>query len=159
MAVASADLTTTVPLATEAIAAFVGGFVAAEGTFGSSNRGTRFKFAVGLGATDASTCLVLQEYFGCGGIYRWPRRKPHYDDECAFAIQSLVDHIEVTVAFMDVHLPESHKRMQYLVWRAALLEYWEHDAKRRRACTVDGCEAPRRAHQLCRHHLYAARGV
>ena len=36
--------------------------------------------------------------------------KPHYDDECAFAIQSLADHVNVTIPFMDVHLPESHKR-------------------------------------------------
>jgi hypothetical protein len=148
-----------VPPATEPIAAFIGGFVAAEGTFGASDQGTRFKFAVGLGAADAATCVMLQEFFGCGGISRSPRRKPHYDDECAFAIQSLADHIAVTVPFMDAHLPESHKRTQYLVWRAALLEYWEHDAKRKRQCTVVGCDRLRRAHGLCRQHLYAARRV
>jgi len=65
----------------------------------------------------------------------------------------------VTIPFMDAHLPASNKREQYLVWRDRLLEYWEHDAKRVRPCTVDDCDAPRRAHGLCRHHLYAARGV
>jgi hypothetical protein len=102
---------------------------------------------------------VLREFFGCGGIYRYPRRQAHYDDECAFAIQSLKDHVEVTIPFMDAHLPASHKREQYLAWRAALLDYWEHDAKRVRPCTVEGCDRPRRAHQLCRAHLFTARGV
>ncbi|MBM3675088.1 MAG: hypothetical protein FJW88_09055 [Actinobacteria bacterium] len=86
------------------------------------------------------------------------RRRPHYDDEIPFAIRSLRDHLAVTIPFMDVHLPESYKRTQYLAWRAELMEYWEHRAKRVRACTVGGCEAPRRAHGLCRHHLFALRG-
>lgn len=88
-----------------------------------------------------------------------PRRQPHYDDECTFAVQSLSDHVNVTIPFMDAHLPASHKRTQYLVWRGQLLHYWDNDAKRVRACTVEGCDAPRRAHELCRRHLYAARGV
>jgi hypothetical protein len=145
--------------ATEAIAAFVGGFVAAEGTFGAAADKRRFTFAVALGATDAGACFALQEYLGRGGVFRYARRKPHFDDECVFAIQGLQDHVEVTIPFMDVHLPESHKRTQYLTWRAALLDYWEHDAKRVRACTVDGCDRPGRARQLCRAHLFEVRGV
>jgi hypothetical protein len=148
-----------VPPATEDIAAFIGGFVAAEGTFVAADGGRRYTFAVGLGASDAAMCFALQSYLGCGGIFRYKRRKPHYDDECAFAIQSLRDHLRVTIPFMDDHLPVSHKREQYLRWRNQLLEYWEHDAKRVRPCTIEGCAAPRRAHQLCRHHLFAARGV
>ncbi len=147
------------PPATEVTAAFIGGFVAAEGTFTTTTNGSRYRFAVGLGASDAATCFRLQEYFGCGGIFRYTRRKPHYDDECAFAIQGLRDHLRVTIPFMDAHLPESHKREQYLRWRARLSNYWEHDARRVGACTVDGCDRPRRAHGLCRHHLSAARGV
>jgi hypothetical protein len=63
------------------------------------------------------------------------------------------------VPFMDAHLPPSYKREQYLAWRGRLLDYWEHRAKRVRPCTVEGCEKPRRAHGLCRHHLYKQLGV
>ncbi len=88
-------------------------------------------------------------------IFDSPRRKPHYDDESTFVIQSPRQLIDVVVPFMDEHLPPSYKRRQYLQWRARLLDYWEHKAKRVRACTVEGCDKPRRAYGLCRHHLYA----
>ncbi|MGZ4688528.1 MAG: LAGLIDADG family homing endonuclease [Acidimicrobiia bacterium] len=140
-------------------ASFLAGFVAAEGTFGVSGASRRFRFAVGLGATDSTTCYLFRDFLGCGNVYRSPRRKPHYDNECTFAVQSLLDHFEVTIPFMDVHLPESYKRSQYLAWREKLLHYWEHDARRVRLCVVDGCDQPRRAHELCRRHLYAARGA
>lgn len=146
------------PPATDALAALAGGFVAAEGCFTKTGDPPRFTFAVGLGATDAEMCELLHALFGVGHVYTSPRRKAHYDDEVTFAIQSLRDHLEVTIPFMDAHLPESHKRTQYLAWRAELLEYWEHRAKRRRACTVDGCERPRRAHGYCRQHLWTHLG-
>ena len=57
--------------------------------------------------------------------------------------------------FMDEHLPPSHKREQYLVWRAQLLDYWEHQARRRRPCRVEGCAEPTRAKGLCRRHYFA----
>jgi hypothetical protein len=38
--------------------------------------------------------------------------------------------VEVVVPFMDEHLPPSHKRGQYLAWRAELVDYWEHRARR-----------------------------
>jgi hypothetical protein len=145
--------------ATEDAADFIGGFVAGEGTFVCSGTPPRFTFAVGLGATDTATCLRLRSYFACGNVFSYARRKPHYDDECTFSIQSIRDHLRVTIPFMDAHLPVSYKREQYRAWRDRLIEYWEHDAKRVRPCTVDGCDEPRRAHGLCRHHLYAARGV
>lgn len=103
--------------------------------------------------------MSLQSYFGCGSVVTYARRKPHYDDECTFVIQSIRDHVRVTIPFMDAHLPVSYKREQYLGWRTRLIEYWEHDAKRVRPCSVEECDEPRRAHGLCRHHLYAARGV
>ena len=73
---------------------------------------------------------TLHTFFGCGNIYWNPRRKAHYDDECTFAIQSLRDHVNVTIQFMDVHLPVSYKREQYLTWREQLVDYWEHGARR-----------------------------
>ena len=100
--------------ATDAFAAFIGGFVAAEGTFTRTKDARKFTFAVGLGAADAGVCEVLRAFFGTGSVHRHPRRQAHYDDEVTFAIQSLHDHINVLVPFMDEHLPESYKRQQYL---------------------------------------------
>lgn len=153
----SAGGTTTVSLATEAFAPFIGGFVAAEGYFMHITAPPRFRFAIGLGATDAELCEVLRTFFGVGAVYHSPRREAHYDDEVAFVVQGMPQLVDVIVPFMDEHLPESYKRRQYLEWRASLLEYWDHRAKRRRPCTVDDCERPRRAHGLCRRHLWALR--
>ena len=128
MAAGSAGRTTTVSPATE-IADFLGGFFAGEACFlgGPDNR--RFRFQVGLGATDAETCEVARAFLGVGSLVRWPRRKEHYDDEVTFVVRRLHDLVAVVVPFMDEHLPPSHKREQYLVWREALLDYWEHDAR------------------------------
>ncbi len=104
-------------------------------------------------------CEALRDFFGCGSIVDAPRRKPHYDDESAFVVQSLRSLVEVVVPFMDEHLPPSYKRQQYLAWTARLLDYWEHKAKRVRPCTVEGCDEPRRAHGLCRHHRYVVHRV
>lgn len=140
---------------------FLAGFVVAEGSFSGSATGEarRFIFEVGLGATDRAMCERFPEFFGVGFIVESPRRKAHYDDEVAYHATALRDLIDVIVPFMDEHLAPSHKREQYLAWRAELFDYWEHRAKRVRECTVDGCSKPRRAHGLCRHHLYRARGV
>lgn len=155
-AAASADATTTVRPATD-LARYIGGFVAAEGSFTASGSPPTFRFAVGLAAVDRVSCELLSAYFGCGRIQFSPRRKPHYDDETSFVTSSLVELIEVIVPFMDEHLPESYKRIQYLDWRGRLLDYWEHRAKRARPCSVDGCDEPRRAHGYCRHHLWVMR--
>ncbi len=111
-------------------------------------------FEVGLGASDREMCEVLQTFLGVGHIYDSPRRRPHYDDESSFRVQALPELLDVVVPFMDAHLPPSYKREQYLAWRERLLDYWEHRAKRVRPCTVEGCEKPRRAHGLCRQHLF-----
>jgi hypothetical protein len=145
--------------ATRNLSAYVGGFVAAEGTFICIGEPPKFRFAVSLGSADRLSCEALHELFDCGSSYQHPRRQPHYDDEVTFVIRSLKTHLDVTIPFMDVHLPPSYKREQYLAWKAKLLDYWEHRAKRVRPCTVEGCEAPRRAYGLCRHHLYEQRGV
>lgn len=119
----------------------------------------RFRFAVGLGATDRDTCDLFKVFLGVGHVTRSPRRKPHYDDEVTFAVQAQRELVEVVVPFMDEHLPESYKRQQYLEWRAKLFEYLEQGARRRgrRPCTVEDCGEPARAHGLCRHHLWEYR--
>ncbi len=159
-----AGSTTTVPPATE-LAAHLAGFVAAEGCFTGSDglSGGRypskiFAFSVGLGAADRSSCELLQTFFGTGRLVEWPRRRAHYDDEVTFVVRALPDLVGVVVPFMDEHLPPSHKRRQYKAWRANLLDYWEHRARRPRACTVEGCTKPRRAKGLCRGHYYARYG-
>jgi LAGLIDADG endonuclease len=145
--------------ATDETAAFIGGFVAAEGTFVCSGDPPKFTFAVALGAADSDTCIAIQDFLGAGYVHEHARRKAHYDDEVTFAIQSMRQHLEVTIPFMDEHLPPSYKREQYLDWRKRLLDYWEHRAKRVRPCEIEGCEKPRRAHGLCRGHLYVFHGV
>lgn len=108
----------------------IGGFVAAEGTFAvaflTGARGaTRpsFTFAVALGALDRSTLELLQQYFGVGRVRDYPRRREHHDDSAVFAVRAFADLVDVIAPFMDAHLPPSHKRAQYLAWRAQLLAY------------------------------------
>lgn len=120
--------------ATEPLAAWIGGFVAAEGCFvrGVLPTKERFTFQVGLGAADTPTCELLRAFFGVGRIVTYSRRRPHYDDEVAFVVTRQCDLIEVVVPFMDEHLPPSHKQIQYEAWRSDLLDYWDHHARRRR---------------------------
>jgi len=140
--------------ATESLADFIGGFVAAEGCFtGYGDR--RFRFSVGLGAIDAGMCELRYDALSVGSLVRSPRRKPHYDDEVQFTVQATRDLVEVVVPFMDAHL--SYKREQYLERRGRLLEYWEHRFRRRKQCVVDDCDAPARAHGYCRKHLWQFR--
>lgn len=135
---------------------FLGGFVAAEGTL--VHTGRRFAFRVSLGAQDAATCEMFLACLRVGSISTAPRRTAHYDDEVSYAVQSLRELVEVVVPFLDEHLPASYKRQQYLAWRAELLDHWQHRARRRRPCTMHGCDRPRRAKGLCRRHYYAAYG-
>lgn len=140
------------------LAVYLAGFVAAEGCFTSADAGSRFTMAVGLAAVDSISSELMLAYFGVGHITHSSRRQTHYDDEVCFAVRSLPELVGVIVPFMDEHLPPSYKRIQYEVWRTRLLEYWEHDAKRVRTCTIEGCDRPRRAKRLCRAHYYAAFG-
>jgi hypothetical protein len=99
-------------------------------------------------------CEVAAEMLGVGHVHRSPRRKPHFDDEVIFAVQScreLVDHV---VPFMDRYLPASKKRNQYTHWRSQLVDFWEIQARRRRTCTIEGCAEPQRARGFCRRHYY-----
>lgn len=132
------------------------GFVAAEGCFLATDGGTRFALAIGLGAADSDTCELLRGVVGVGRVTTSPRRQAHFDDEVTWKVQSLADLVDVVVPFMDEHLAPSYKRVQYEAWRARLLGYWSHEAKRVRPCTAEGCDLPRRAKGLCRRHYYAA---
>jgi hypothetical protein len=145
--------TTTARPATE-VARFIAGFTAAEGCFHARPAEGWFGFTIALGAKDEETIALFDAFFGCGRTTWRRRRRSHYDDEVTFVVRRLRDLVEVIVPFMDEHLPPSYKRDQYEVWRAALLDYWEHSARRRRPCTVAGCAVVQRARGLCRHHYY-----
>lgn len=141
------------------MARFIAGFVAGEGCFTGQGDGTRFTFEVGLGSLDRDMCERLRDFLAAGHVYDSARREQHHDDQSVFMVQSLRELLDVVVPFMDAHLPPSYKREQYLDWRERLFDYWEHRAKRVRPCTVEGCDKPRRAHGLCRQHLYSRLGV
>lgn len=97
----------------------------------------------------------MREVLGVGHVYWYPRRKPHYDDEVCFTVQKMVDLVDVVVPWLDEHLPPSCKREQYVEWRAALLDYWEHHARKpRKPCSVEGCELMSRGKGLCHRHYY-----
>lgn len=136
------------------ISAFIAGFVAAEASFLVGGTRPSFTFTVQLGGADGATCYDLQAFLGVGHVRQYRRRRAHYDDEVRFSVRKLQDLVEVIVPFMDEHLPVSYKRQQYVAWRDTLLDYWEHKAKRRRACTVPGCEALQRGLGACRRHYY-----
>jgi hypothetical protein len=101
---------------------------------------------------------------GCFRLSTTPRLHPDGDpilkfiftvhDEATFAVQSTKELADVVVPFMDTFLPPSKKREQYLAWRRQLLAFWEHDARRRRPCTVEGCDRLQRAKGYCRHHYF-----
>jgi hypothetical protein len=149
--------TTTKRPATD-VAAFIGGFVAAEGCFHARSREGWFGFAVALGAEDVEMVELLHAFLGCGRTTWRKRRKEHYDDEVSFVVRKMRDLVETVIPFMDEHLPPSYKREQYEVWRAQVLAYWDTGMKRRRPCTVEGCEVLQRAKGLCRGHYYARYG-
>jgi hypothetical protein len=136
------------------MAAFLGGFIAGEGYFG--RHGGTFHCAVAVGAADGAMCELLREFLRVGRVRRYPRRRDHYDDEVVWSAKSLRELLDVMVPFLDEHLPPSYKRDQYLRWRAELFDYWQRSAKRRRSCTIPGCDSPRRAKGLCRRHYYVA---
>jgi hypothetical protein len=138
------------------VASFVAGLIVAEGCFTRTRND--FAFAVTLGSDDRGSVEALHAFLALGRLVEHRRRKPHYQDEVTFVVKALGDLVDVVVPFMDGHLPPSYKRQQYETWRNELLEYWDTKAKRRRPCTADGCEAPRRAKGLCRHHYYEAYG-
>ena len=139
------------------MAGFIGGFVAAEGSFVRVGEPPTFRFSVGLGAVDTISCHQLHDFLGCGRVHCSPRRKPHYDDEVIFVISAMGDHLAATIPFMDAHLPSSYKRQQYLRWRDEVLDYWQHRARRRHPCTIEGCELPVKADGLCRPRLWEHR--
>jgi len=133
-------------------AAFIGGFVAAEGTFTSTGR--RFRFAVALAHQDHETCQRLSRWFGVGRIYHSARRSPQHADAVVYQVQSLTDLVAVIVPFMEEHLPASHKRDQFEAWSRELLSYVETRARRRGTCGVSSCSRPHRAKGLCRQHYF-----
>jgi LAGLIDADG endonuclease len=141
------------------IGEFIGGFVAGEGTFGMTVAPPKFTFSVQLGGIDEKVCDELWAFFGVGHVHRYGRRKAHYDDEVHFTVRKVKDLVGVVVPFMDEHLPPSYKRQQYEAWRTKLVDHWQHHAKRRRTCTLPGCDRIQKGRGVCRRHYYQLYGV
>jgi hypothetical protein len=139
------------------LAATLAGFIAGEGCF-TSLASRRFAFRVAVGHVDRDAIEVLHGFLGVGSVVTFPRRRPDYQDEVVYSATALCDLVGVVVPFIDEHLRPCRKRTQYLAWRAALLDHWQHRAKRVRPCTIDGCDRPRRAKGLCRRHYYIEHG-
>ena len=152
---AFADATISKPPGTE-LAAHIAGFVVGEGTFTSTKRA--HTFAVMLAEVDALSCELLRSFFGVGSVYHYPRRKAHFDDFVLFQVRKTADLVQVIVPFMDEHLPPSFKRQQYTEWRARVMQFWDHDMKRRRPCKIEGCELLQKGRGVCRRHYYALYG-
>lgn len=104
------------------------GFVAGEGTFVHTPP-RRFRFAVSVSSCDAAMCLLAHDFLRVGSVTTSAPRRANHTEVVTFAVQSLVDLVEVVVPFMDEHLPPCHKRDQYLSWRKQLLRYWRTSAR------------------------------
>ncbi|HEX5265252.1 MAG TPA: LAGLIDADG family homing endonuclease [Acidimicrobiales bacterium] len=139
-------------------ASFVGGLIAGEGTFVCTGRRPSFTFSIRLGAADGDLLREVKEFFGCGTLHWYPRRKAHYDDEMVFQVRRLADLVGVVVPYMDEHLPPSYKRLQYEAWRDKLVLYCDQRPRGPRRCAVPGCTEPARALDRCRHHYYLLTG-
>jgi LAGLIDADG DNA endonuclease family protein len=142
---------TTVSLDGE-LASFLGGLAAAEGSFNRTL--TKFRFAIALAEIDAGLCEMAAAVLGTGRIYNYARRQPHFHDEVLFVVRPIKELVEKVVPFMDIYLPISKKRKQYLAWREELFHHWENAARRRRVCTAQGCGELQRGKGLCRRHYY-----
>ena len=100
--------------------AFLGGFIAGEGSFVVSRR--RFGFYVRVAARDAPVLEALKSALGIGSISYAEPRDPRWQPQAAFAATGRRQNIEVTVPFMERWLPShTHKYSQYVVWRDALI--------------------------------------
>ena len=112
------------------------------------------------GAKDEETIDLFEAFFGCGRTTWRRRRRSHYDDEVTFVRAAAPRprggdrpvHGRAPSAFLQA-------RASTKVWRAALLDYWEHSARRRRTVHRGRLRAPsQRAKGLCRRHYYEAFG-
>lgn len=133
-------------------ARFFAGFVAAEGSFNRSGR--KFRFAISVADIDHDMCQMGRNLLGVGRVYVYPRRQEHFHDEATFVVQAVGELVGHVVPFMDAYLPQSKKRAQYLRWKGDLLEFWQHEMKRRRGCTIEGCSVPQRGKGVCRRHYF-----
>src|SRR5688500_15289750 len=89
-------------------AAWIGGFVAAEGSFTVHPLVGRrkFVFRVELVGSDRELVRQIREFVGMGRIETFARRKPHHDDVIRYVLLSLGDLINVLVPlWMNITLP------------------------------------------------------
>lgn len=157
------------PSVDERVGFWLAGFVAGEGCFtivvmgepGPKQR-RRFVFSVGVASRDAAVLEQLRAFLGRGSIHHRGQRRPTWQPESTFAINSLLSHERATIPFMDRYLLPSHKRVQYDAWKTALRAYATERNVRwgrgRSICSVEGCDLVVRGRGVCRHHYYRLTG-
>jgi hypothetical protein len=146
------------------------GFVAGEGCFTSSPRGTffadgtprrKFIFSVAVASRDIELLERLRAHLG-GAISIRPPGKAHHQPIALFAVRSHLAHHQRTIPFMQRFLLQSQKRRQFEAWRMDLEAYEAEHPPRwgrgRSTCSRPGCVRPVRGQGLCRSHYYEATG-
>jgi hypothetical protein len=153
-----------------AVGFVLAGVAAGEGSFSRARQApyadgserTRFVFAVGMATHDRSVLEALRTFLDHGSIQDQPARRAHWAPLSTFQINSRLGHHRATIPFADTFLLASHKRDQYLEWRAAFLAneaaHPSRYGKGRSPCSVEGCSLPVRGRGMCRRHYYRATG-
>ena len=149
----------------------LGGIVAGEGCFRSTERrerfsdGTarvRFVFEMSMTIGDRPILEALQAVLGAGSIQDRGSRRPGWRPECRLTIASESAHLRSTIPFGEEYLASCEKRRQFEAWRDALYAYRARRPTRFGAgpssCSVEGCDGVVRGRGLCRHHYYEATG-
>ena len=150
----------------------LGGLVAGEGCFRSTERQERFRdgtprvrfvFELSMALVDASLVHALHSFLGGAGTVRTrsPRR-PGWQPEVCLTVASERLHRSVTIPFADRYLAPCHKRAQFDRWRRELEAYRARRiallGEGRSRCVISGCERWVRGRGLCRSHYYEATG-
>jgi hypothetical protein len=143
----------------------LGGLVAGEGSFTTVRQRRpyrdgsprlKFVFRMTMARRDLPLLEALRSFLGYGSIPHHERGRAHWQPTSTLRIHSIWAHGKATIPFAEEFLLPCGKRRQYVEWRDRLIAY---DKKRVRPCTVEGCDKPRRAHGLCRQHLYSRLGI
>ncbi|QLG30050.1 hypothetical protein HUG10_20885 (plasmid) [Halorarum halophilum] len=112
----------------DAFAHFISGFVAGEGSFNVSlNDDARpsFRFCIGLDADDVLILEEIHEFLGVGSVCLSTQGDGR-NDLAQYTVQSVADHVLVTVPFFDEYgLQSTLKQRQYDDWRARLFDHYD----------------------------------
>lgn len=101
---------------------WIGGFIAGEAHFSfyrPKRGGIVVQLSIGLHENDTAVLEMIQQVLG-GIIYKQPSKKAvHYRVSSKKEVAALI-------TFCDKYLLPSHKREQYMVWKAQVMEHKSH---------------------------------